>query len=156
VDFYQARNELRRMDKRRLIALLSAQRISECLIGGRACGLWLPYKGFNFCVSEIMEEGCLVERAAKLGEVSEEKKEVKWSLPLLDRIGISSLPIGRKVVGFKVYRTDPATKSIIFLGDILEKRTKERGNNLKDLFGKAVKDYSYCIEGASTILLLGS
>jgi hypothetical protein len=45
---------------------------------------------------------------------------------------------------------------MIFLGNILERRTKERRNNLGDLLAKAVKDYSYCIEGASTIFILGS
>jgi hypothetical protein len=67
VDFYKARSELRRMSRQGLLTLVSAQRISGCLIGGRACGLCLRYKGFNFCVSEIMGEGCQVEKSAKLG-----------------------------------------------------------------------------------------
>ena len=136
--------------------LVSAQRISRCLIGGRACGLYMRYKGFNFCVSEIMGEGCQVERSAKVEEVYQSQEESSCPLPLMDRIGISPLSPGKKAVEFKVYCRDPIKKSVIFLGNILERRTKERRNNLRDLLVKAVKDYSYCIEGASTIFLLGS
>jgi hypothetical protein len=155
MDAYQARNELRKMSKRHLFRLVSAQRISGCLIGGRACGLYLHYKGFNFCVSEIMGEGCQVEKSAKLEEVYQEKKEINWSLSLLDRIGISPLPPEKKAMEFKVYYRNPATNSMMFLGNILERRIKERGNNLRDLLVKAVKDYSYCIKDPSTIFLLG-
>ena len=136
--------------------LVSAQRISRCLIGGRACGLYMRYKGFNFCVSEIMREGCQVERSAKVEEVYQSQEESSCPLPLMDRIGISPLSPGKKAVEFKVYCRDPIKKSMIFLGNIFERRTRERGNNLRELLVKAVKDYSYCIEGASTIFLLGS
>ena len=103
-----------------------------------------------------MGEGCQVERSAEVEEAYQSQDETSCPLPLMDRIGISRLPPGKKAVEFKVYRRDPLTKSMIFLGNILERRTKERGNNLRDLLVKAVKDYSYCIEGASTIFLLGS
>ena len=152
MDVYEARNELRRMCRRDLWRLVSAQRISGCLIGDRACGLYLRYKGFNFCASEIIGEGCQVEKSAKLEEVYQGQDEITCPLP----IGISPLPPGKKAVEFKVYCRDPITNSMIFLGNILERRTKERGTNLTDLLVKAVKDYSYCIEGASTIFLLGS
>jgi hypothetical protein len=151
---FQARNELRRGGKTYLLKLVWTQRISGCLIGGRACGLSLHYKGFNFCVSEIMGESCQVEKSAKLEEVYQDQDEISCPLPLM--VGISPLSPGKKAVEFKVYCRDPITKSMIFLGNILERRTKERGNNLRDLSVKAVKDYSYCIEGASTIFVLGS
>jgi len=157
MDFYQARNELRRMSRRYLLSLASTQRVSKCFLGVRACCLHLHYKGFNFCVSEIMGEGCQVERSAKLEEVYQSQDEISCRpLPLMDRIGINLLSPGKKAVEFKVYCRDPIKKSVIFLGNILERRTKERRNNLRDLLVKAVKDYSYCIEGASTIFLLGS
>ena len=152
---FQARNELRRVGKTYLLKLVWTQRISGCLIGGRACGLSLHYKGFNFFVSEIMGESCQVEKSAKLEEVYQGQDEISCPLPLMDSIGIRSLSPEKKAVEFKVYCRDPITKSVIFLGNILEKRTKERENNLRDLSVKAVKDYSYCIEGASTIFLLG-
>jgi len=155
MDVYQARNELRRLSKRYLLRLVWTQRISGCLIGGRACGLNLRYKGFNFCVSEIMGEGCQIEKSAKLEEVYQSQDETSCPLPLMDRIGIGPLSPRKKAVEFKVYCRDPITKSIIFLGNILERRTKERGNNLRDLLVKAAKDYSYCIKGTSTVFLLG-
>jgi hypothetical protein len=156
MNVYEARNELRRMSRRYLLRLASAQRISGCLIGGRACGLYLHYKGFNFCVSEIMGESCQVEKSAKLEEVYQGRDETSFPLPLMDRVGISLPSPGKKAVEFKVYCRDPVTKSIIFLGNILERRTKERRNNLKDLLVKSVKDYSNCIADPSTIFLLSS
>jgi len=156
MDFYEARNELRGMGRRHLLRLVSAQRISGCLIGGRACGLHLHYQGFNFCISEIMGKGCQVEKSAKLEEVYQGQDEISCPLPLMDTIGINPLSPAKKAVEFKVYCRDPITNSMIFLGNILERRTKDRGNNLRDLLVKAVKDYSYCIEGASTIFVLGS
>jgi len=101
-------------------------------------------------------EGCQVEKSAKVEEVYQSQDETSCPLPLMDRIGISPLSPGKKAVEFKVYCRNPVKKSMIFLGNILERRTKERRNNLRDLLVKAVKDYSYCIEGASTIFLLGS
>ena len=156
MDFYQARNELRRMSRRHLLSLASTQRVSKCFLGARACCLHLYHQGFNFCISEIMGEGCQVERSAKVEEVYQSQDETSCPLPLVNRIGISPLSPGKKAVEFKVYCRDPIKKSMIFLGNILERRTKERRNNLRDLLVKAVKDYSYCIEGASTIFLLGS
>ncbi len=128
---YQIRNKLRRMSRRYLWSLASAQRISKCLVGGRTCCLHLHYQGFNFCISEIMGEGCQIEKSAS-----------------------PSSP-GKKAVEFKVYRRDRGTRSIVFLGNILERRTKERGDNITDLLGKVMKDNSYCIDGTSTIFLLG-
>jgi len=156
MDVYQTRHELRKMGRRHLLRLVSAQRVSKCLIGGRACCLHLHYEGFNFCISEIVGEGCQVEKSAKVEEVYQSQDETSCPLPLMDRIGISPLSPGKKAVEFKVYCRNPVKKSMIFLGNILERRTKERRNNLRDLLVKAVKDYSYCIEGASTIFLLGS
>jgi hypothetical protein len=73
---------------------------------------------------------------------------------LLDRIGISPLPPGKRAVEFKVYCRDHVTRLITFLGRVIERRTKERGNNLNDLLVKAVKDYSDCVAEPSTIFLL--
>ena len=154
MDVYQARNELRRMSRRYLLSLASTQRVSKCFLGGRACCLHLHYQGFNFCISEIMGEGCQVERSGKGEEVYQSQDETSCPVLLTDIIGVSPVSPGKKA--FKVYCRDPITKSVIFLGIILERRTKERRNNLRDLLVKAVKDYSYCIVGASTIFLLGS
>jgi hypothetical protein len=103
-----------------------------------------------------MGEGCQVEKLAKLEEVYQSADETSCPLPLMSGIRMSPFPPEKKALEFKVYCRDPVTKCIIFLGNILERRSKERGNNLRDLLVRAVKDYSYCIEGASTIFLLGS
>jgi hypothetical protein len=154
MDVYKARYELRNMGKRHLFRLVSAQRISGCLIGGQVCGLYLHYKGFNFCVSEIMGEGCQLEKSAKLEKTYQEEMENNSSLPLLDRIGISPLPLRKKGVDFRVYCRDHVTRSTTFLGRVTERRKRERGNNLNDLLVKAVKDYSDCVADPSTIFLL--
>lgn len=154
MDVYQARNELRKMAKRHLLSLVSNQRISGCLIGSRACGLCLHYKGFNFCVSEIMGQGCQVEKSAKSEGVYQCQVECTSPLPLMDRFGINPLPPGKKAVEFKVYYRDQVARSITLLGTVIERRTTERGNNLKDLWVKAVKDYSDCVADPSTIFVL--
>ena len=154
MDVYKARYELRNAGKGHLFGLVFAQRISECLIGGQVCGLYLHYKGFNFCVSEIMWEGCEFEKSARLEETHQGEKEINWSFPLLDRIGIRPLPPGKKAVAFRVYCRDHVTRSTTFLGTVIERRNTERGNNLNDLLVKAVKDYSNCVADPSTIFLL--
>ncbi len=155
MDVYRARYELRNMGKRHLYRLVSAQRISGCLIGGQVCGLCFHYKGFNFCVSEIMREGCELAKSAKFEQTYQREKEINWSFPLLDRIGIRPLLPGKKAVAFRVYCRDPVTRSISFLGTVIERRNRERGNNLNDLLVKAVKDYSDYVADLSTIFLLG-
>jgi len=155
MDVFEARSELRRMCRRDLLSLVSAQRISGCLIGGRVCCLFLHYKGFNFCVSEIMGEGCHVERIEKF-EDRYDLQEINYRLPLTERPGMSSLQKEKRNVVFRVYCKDYLTRSMILLGKVIERRTKERGNNLKDLLVRAVKDYSDCVADPSTIFLLGS
>lgn len=154
MDAYQARNELRRMSRRYLLRLASTQKISKCLIGNRACCLLLHHHGFNFCISEIMGEGCQFEKSAKLEEAYPGHDETICPLPLMNRFGISPLPPGKKTAEFKVYSRDCVTRSITFLGRVVERRTRERGNNLNDLLVKALKDYSDSIAAPSTIFLL--
>ena len=154
MDVYKARYELRNIGKKHLFRLVFAQRISGCLIGGQVCGLCMHYKGFNFCVSEIMGEGCELEKSAHLEETCQGEKEINGSFPLLDRIGIRPLPPGKKAVAFRVYCRDHVTRSTTFLGTVIERRNTERGNNLNDLLVKAVKDYSDCVADPSTIFLL--
>jgi hypothetical protein len=45
---------------------------------------------------------------------------------------------------------------MVFLGKIIERRRKERGNNFKDLLFKAKQDYSPRVKDPSAIFLLGS
>jgi hypothetical protein len=156
MDIYEARSELRRMKKRNLFKLVSNQRISKCLIGGRTCGFYLEYKGFNVCISEILGQSCHVERSEKLEDRYEGLQEINYQLPFMERPGTSPLRKEKRNVEFRVYCRDYVTRSMILIGKVIERRTKERRNNLKDLLAKAVKDYSDCVADPSTIFLLSS
>ena len=136
--------------------MVSAQRISRCLIGGLACGLYLRYKGFNFCVSEIMGEGCQLKGLKKLEDRYEDVQEINYPLPLAERPDMSPLQKEKRNVVFRVYCRNYVTRSTILLGQVIERRTKERGNNLKDLLVRAVKDYSDRVADPSMIFLWGS
>ena len=155
MDVYKSKNELRRMSRRDLFKLALIRRMSNCLVGGRSCGFLLQYKGNNFCVSEIFREGCQVQRLEQLEQRYDEKGEVNFSLPFLQETETELLSPGKKAMEFKVYYRDRLPRSTIFLGKIIESRRKERGDNLKDLLGKAIKQYSGYVEDPSTIFLLG-
>jgi len=156
MDFYEARRELRRMSRGGLFKLASSLRISRCLISGGACSFYLRYKGFNFCISEILGQGCQVERVEKLEDRYEDPQKSTGQLPLMEKLGMVALRGKERNVEFRVYYNDCITRSIILLGKVIERRTKERGNNLKDLLVKAVKKYSDCVADPSTIFLLNS
>ncbi len=146
MDVNSARNELRKMTKGNLFKLLSKQKILRCQIAGQACGFLLHYKGFHFCISEISGQGCQVERSERLEDYSDEL--------LMERTG--PLEEEKRNVEFKVYYADKVTHSMILLGKVTERRSRERGRNLKDLLARAVKDYSKCVSDPSTIFLLSS
>jgi len=133
MDVHQLRNELRRMRKGYLIELVSDQKISKCLIGGRVCSFYFKYKNFNFCVSEIFGEGCIYEKLK----------------------GKGSLLRSERGEEFKVYYRDEITHSITFLGRIIERRMQERRDNLGDLLIKAIHDFSNLVSDPSSIFLLG-
>jgi hypothetical protein len=157
MDFFKARSELQRMSRKDLLRLGGKQRISKCLIGGRACGLFLHYKGFTFCVSEIMGESCQLERSARAEAFHRHGENINYWLAFASRKEISPFPTARtNVVQFKVYCRDCATRSMVFLGNILERRTKERRNNMEDLLNKAMEDFRDCVTDPSMIFLLGS
>jgi hypothetical protein len=157
MDFFKTRSELQRMSRKDLFNLGGKQRISKCLIGGLACGFFLRYKGFTFCLSEIMGEGCQVERSARAEEFHRHGEKINHWLPLASRKETDPFPTVRtNVVQFKVYCRDCVTRSMIFLGNILERRTKERRNNMRDLLIKAMEDYKECATEPSMIFLLGS
>jgi len=152
----EARSELRRMNKRNLLKLTAEQRISKCLIGSRTCSLYLQYKGFYFCVSEILGQSCQVEMSEKLDDRYEDLQNSHDLLPLREKPGMNPLQREKKNVEFRVYCRDTVNRSMILLGMVIERRAKERGNNLKDLLVKAKKDYSNCAVDPSTIFLLSS
>ena len=155
MDALKVRIELQRMSAGDLFRLTLDRRMSYCLIGGRLCGFYLHYKGSNFCVSEILREGCQVERLEQSEHFYNEEQEVNFSLPFPHKIETEVLLPAKNVLKFKVYHIEYLTRSAVFLGKIIERRSKERGNNLKGLLSQAMKQYSDQVEDPSTIFLLG-
>jgi hypothetical protein len=149
----KSRAELRKMKRGNLLKLAAYQRISKCLIGGVACRFYLHHKGHTFCVSEILGQSCQIEKLKRLEELSQEEEKIDLSLPLITKM--EPVLRGEKKVEFKVYYKDDPTRSVVFLGKVMERRKKERGNNLKDLLNKAIMDYSDRVKDPSRVFLLG-
>ena len=151
---YRARNELRKIGRANLFKLASRQRISRCVVSGETCGFYLHYKGFGFCLSEILGQGCQIERMEKLEDRDGTLLETDDRLPFTKKFDTVSLQEEKRNIGFRVYYRDCVTRSFILLGKVIERRTKERGNNLKDLLVKAVSHYSSCVADPSAIFLV--
>ena len=79
--------------------------------------------------------------------------EQQKKLPMLRKKLLSA---GKKPVEFKVYHREDPTRSMVYLGTVIERRRKERGSNLNDLLKKAIKEYSDYVENPSKIFLLGN
>lgn len=155
MDILKSRIELQRMSRRDLFKMALNQKMSKCLIGGRSCSFYLQYKGNHFCVSEILGEGCQVERLEYLEEFYHGKENVNSLLPFLQKMETELSWPGKKIVEFNVYHKNSLARSAVFLGKIIERRRKERSDNLRDLLKKAIKQYSDSVEDPSTIFLLG-
>jgi hypothetical protein len=137
MDVLKARVELQRMSIGSLFRLALNRRMSNCLIGGRLCGFFLQYKGSNFCVSEILGEGCQVQRLEQWEQLYDEKGEANFSLPFPHKMETGLLLPGKNPSEFKIYHRDHLTRSAVFLGKIIERRKKGTGDNLKGLLRKA-------------------
>lgn len=149
----RAREELRRMRMKDIFRLASEQKISECLVGAKACSLFVRYKEFHFCISELFGKGCVYEVPEQL----KTKMDVK-EMPLLpwDQAFLNNLHRHeRKGIPFEVYWRDESTRAMILLGEIIERRKKERKNNLRDLLAKARKEFSGRVSNPALIFLLG-
>jgi hypothetical protein len=58
---FQLKAELRKMTKRNLLRMVLNQKERKCLLGG-ICPFLLEYQRILFCVSEILGQGCQMER----------------------------------------------------------------------------------------------
>ena len=152
----EGRSELKRMSRGSLFTLVANQRISNCVIGAKACGLSLQHQEIHFCLSELMGEGCAVERVEQLEQLYPEKEGINGFLPIFEKMETELLSSRKKPIEFKVYHRDDFTRSMVYLGTVIERRRKERGHNLKDLLKKAIKEYSDYVEDPSEIFLLGN
>ncbi len=156
MDILEGRSELKRMSRGSLFTLVANQRISNCVIGAKACGFSLQHQEIHFCVSELMGKGCLVERVEHPKQLYPEKEGIDGFLPIFEKMEAEPLSAGTKPIEFKVYHRDDFTGSMAYLGTVIERRRKERGNNLKDLLKKAIKEYSDYVANPSGIFLLGN
>ena len=98
MDILEKRSELKRMSRGNVFALVANQKISECLIGLRACRFSLYYQGFHFCVSELMGKGCFVQRLEQWEQLYPEKEEINDFLPLFEKMETELLSPGKKPV----------------------------------------------------------
>lgn len=154
MDIREGRSELKGMSRVSLFTLVTNQRISNCLIGAKPCGFSLHYQGIHLCVSELIGKGCLVQRLEQREQLYPEKEGIHCFLPIFGKMETELLLPRKKALEFKVYHRDHLTHSAIFLGKIIERRRRERGNNLKGLLSKAIKQYSDHVKDPSTIFLL--
>ena len=155
MDILEAKRELQKMRTGHLFRMLMNQKLSKCLVGGKTCGYFLLYKGIRFCVSEILGKGCLLERLEQWEKFFPEKETLNGPHALLPRLEASPSSLGKNSGEFKVYYRDDLTRCMVYLGTVIERRKKERGNNLGDLLKKAAKDYSNDVPDPSKIFLLG-
>jgi hypothetical protein len=100
MNFFLVRAELRRMRKKNLLRVLMSQKESKCLLNG-ICSLHFEYKGYTFCLSEVLGEGCESEKMKKLekeacerGETEASRKDV--DIPLFDCMRRSSYNLYRR------------------------------------------------------------
>ncbi len=71
----QARAELRQMAKANLFKMAFCQREKNCLLGGRNCPFLLEYQRILFCVSEVLGQGCQIE---KLGFLPDQNNQSEY------------------------------------------------------------------------------
>jgi hypothetical protein len=57
MDFHLVRTEVCRLGKKNLFKMLMGQKEYKCLLNG-LCSLRFNYKGYPFCISEVLGEGC--------------------------------------------------------------------------------------------------
>ncbi len=155
MDILEAKSELQKMRARNLFDMAMNQKLSRCLVGGRTCGYSLLYKGIRFCVSELLRKGCLSERLGEWERFLSEKDTLNDPNPLLPRLGIAPSLSAKNSGEFKVYYRNDLNHGMVYLGTVIERRRKERGNNLGDLLKKAAMEYSNHVPEPSKIFLLG-
>ena len=100
MNFFLVRAELRRMGRKKLFKMLMSQKESKCILSG-LCSFHFEYKGYTFCLSEVLGEGCELERLKRLEKEICEREEAeafreKVEIPLFDCIERSSYNLIRK------------------------------------------------------------
>jgi hypothetical protein len=65
-EILQARAELTQMAKANLTKMAFGQKEKDSLLGGGTCPFLLHYRSILFCVSEILRQGCQIEKSSLL------------------------------------------------------------------------------------------
>jgi hypothetical protein len=96
---FELKAELRKMKRGDLLRMGFNQEEKNCLLGG-VCPFLLEYRCILYCVSEVLRQGCQVERQ-KIVSVQEDQSESESSQrPKELFIGTSQLLIFGKGSGF--------------------------------------------------------
>ncbi len=74
MNFHSVRTEVRRLGKKNLFEMLMDQKESRCLLNG-LCSFYFEYKGYTFCISEVLGKGCESQKLKKLEQEACEAKE---------------------------------------------------------------------------------
>ncbi len=74
MNFHSVRMEVRRLGKKNLFSVLMDQKESRCLLKG-LCSFYFEYKGYTFCISEVLGGGCESQKLKKLEQEAGEAKE---------------------------------------------------------------------------------
>ncbi len=155
MDILEARRELQKIRARNLFKMAMDQKLSKCLVGGGTCGYALLHQGIRFCVSELLGKGCLLERSEEGDRFLPQQGTVPGSRALLPRLEGGRSSSGKNCGEFKVYYREGRTCCMVYLGTVMERRRRERGDNLGDLLKKAVTEYASHVRDPSRIFLLG-
>ncbi len=94
MNFILVRAELLRMGRKNLLKMLMSQKESKCILNG-LCSFHFEFKGYTFCLSEVLGEGCESEKQKKLEKEACDREEAEASrqnfeIPLFDCIRRSS------------------------------------------------------------------
>ena len=72
IDFWKLRTELRMLGPADLLEIAAKQKEHNCVLNPSGpCQFYFKYKGFGFCVSELLGQGCQAEKARQGGEDAE-------------------------------------------------------------------------------------
>ena len=120
MEFYEARNRLRRMGRENLLKLALKQEISRCPVGGVACNLYFRYEGFGFCASEILGQGCEVQ-SLKSPENCRKDTEEADSPPSVERRDEHKAPVGNPCLQYLTgFESPPPQRQEVLLPETKE------------------------------------
>jgi hypothetical protein len=74
---FQLKAELRKMTKGNLLRMVLSQKERKCVLGG-VCPFLFQYQRTLFCVSEILGQGCQIEKQ-RLDSVQEARSEREFA-----------------------------------------------------------------------------